>query len=800
MSTGIPFGHYTLIRRIARGGMAEVFLAVQKGPEGFERPVAVKRILPHLADVGQFRDMFMEEARLAAQLSHPNIAHIYDFGCYRGNYYIAMEFIDGIDLSVILTDGERRPLPLEHAARIIAEVCAALHHAHNLRGPDGTQLGIVHRDISPQNVMVSFDGSVKVLDFGIAKAAHHIERTQPGVVRGKFSYMSPEQVVGRKLDGRADLFCVGIVLYELCTCGPLFPRTDAVSAMRRIRGAQIPQARRCGSDLPPGLSQVLARSLARRPEDRYPDAAEMQLDLEHFLHSQGLFSNSVLLGRYMIEHYRAARQDLAKKGEALHAADMAQTPMVEIRGDAGNLRSGELSVGGKGTPRVVLMGSGGPAALLAEENLAAHDAGPAVADHGSGRPGQLRTEAVGPEAGGPEMQAGTIETEEATQPAVLALSGLPPPAWHARESRLSSPGPSDAVRPGAMDPGRNRHTASPPEPATIEIDATNEADLVLASTVLAPETLDAPMTRPPVARPPMALAPALAPTARERRGRWRVWVIVVGVGLAMAGATLGYLGSGTPRVEFREAPSGSGIEEDAVVWPAPDAARAAEHAGGELSAEPLGEDPTVEEAGALLVVSEPPGASIMVDGQAIPGETPMTQPLPPGSHHVTVALAGHEPQTQEVVVQAGRVAQLSLQLVPSADRPVRPSIRVETPALHEGGADPSDRPSPPTREQENPAVSRRPPRPATGSRPVASSETPAPPAPVPPPPGTISVITLPWTQVFLDEKLLGITPLARLPLPAGRHILRFKNPEGIDKKIAVLVKSGEVTKLRLDLR
>ena len=241
MSSGIPFGNYLLQRRIARGGMAEVFLAVQQGPEGFQRKVAVKRILPHLADIPQFQEMFLDEARLAAQLSHPNIAHIYEFGSFRENFYIAMEYIDGVDLGSVILQGLSSPLPLEHTARIVAEVCAALNYAHQLvDSDDGTPLGIVHRDISPQNIMVSFDGAVKVLDFGIAKAARHVERTQPGVVRGKFSYMSPEQVVGEQLDGRSDLFCAGIVLHELCAAAPLFPRTDAVAAMQKIRQEKIP--------------------------------------------------------------------------------------------------------------------------------------------------------------------------------------------------------------------------------------------------------------------------------------------------------------------------------------------------------------------------------------------------------------------------------------------------------------------------------------------------------------------------------------------------------------------------------
>jgi len=315
MSIGIPFGKYQLTRRLARGGMAEVFLASQRGPGDFERTVAVKRILPHLADIPQFLAMFMDEAQLAAQLSHPNIAHIYEFGQVDDSFFIAMEYIDGVDMSVVVLDGLRRPLPLEHAARIIADVCAALHHAHHLKGRNGKPLGIVHRDISPQNILVSFDGAVKMVDFGIAKAASQIERTRPGVVRGKFTYMSPEQVMGKTLDGRSDLFSAGIVLYELCTCRALFPRTDAVQAMQLIRKAEIPPPARDGTPLPAGLTRIIHRALSRDRDERYQTAAQMQMDLEEFLRSAGI-SNSILLGEYFSQHYRQPRPEPVAKGTA----------------------------------------------------------------------------------------------------------------------------------------------------------------------------------------------------------------------------------------------------------------------------------------------------------------------------------------------------------------------------------------------------------------------------------------------------------------------------------------------------
>ena len=209
---GIKFGHFTLGKRLARGGMAEVFLARQRGPEGFDRKVAVKRILPHLAETADFVRMFLSEARLAARLSHPNIVHIYELGQVGGDYFIAMEYVDGVHAGQLIEHARTEPIWPELIARIGADAAGALAYAHRLTDADGRPLQLVHRDVSPQNIMVSSDGIVKLVDFGIAKAASKAEETRPGVVKGKYAYMSPEQTVGRALDGRSDVFSLGVVL------------------------------------------------------------------------------------------------------------------------------------------------------------------------------------------------------------------------------------------------------------------------------------------------------------------------------------------------------------------------------------------------------------------------------------------------------------------------------------------------------------------------------------------------------------------------------------------------------------
>ncbi len=280
---GIRFGNYVLLRRIARGGMAEVFLAQQRGLEGFDRRVAVKRILPHLADSPDFVKMFLGEAKLAAQLTHPNIVHIYDFGKVDHDYFIAMEYVEGVHAGELFKQRERERISPALIARIGADAAAALHYAHELRGPNGKPLGLVHRDVSPANLMISYDGVVKLCDFGIAKAAALTDqRTNPGQVKGKYAYMSPEQTVATALDGRSDVFSLAIVLWELLAGKTIVPRGDAIAAMRMIRDGKLQPIAQAAPGTPPQLADAIAWGLATRRENR-ATAAELATALEGFL-------------------------------------------------------------------------------------------------------------------------------------------------------------------------------------------------------------------------------------------------------------------------------------------------------------------------------------------------------------------------------------------------------------------------------------------------------------------------------------------------------------------------------------
>ncbi|MEZ4270530.1 MAG: serine/threonine-protein kinase, partial [Myxococcota bacterium] len=216
MSYPIAFGKYLLLDRVNIGGMAEVYKAKAFGVEGFERILAIKRILPNMADDSEFINMFVDEARIAVQLSHANIVQIFELGKFENQYYIAMEYVSGKDLRQILDDYRKRKefIPLSAAAYLASKVCEGLDYAHRKTDPSGRPMNVIHRDVSPQNILVSYEGAIKLVDFGIAKAEDRASKTQAGVLKGKFGYMSPEQVRGMEIDHRSDIFAVGILLYE----------------------------------------------------------------------------------------------------------------------------------------------------------------------------------------------------------------------------------------------------------------------------------------------------------------------------------------------------------------------------------------------------------------------------------------------------------------------------------------------------------------------------------------------------------------------------------------------------------
>ena len=299
------FGKYLLLSRIAQGGMAELYQAKLVGDEGFEKLIAIKKILPHLAEETNLVKSFIDEAKLAAFLQHPNIVQIYDFGSVNSTYYIAMEYLYGKDLKLITNRYKEMGLPIsiENALYIATQVCAGLDYAHRLKDFQGNPLNIIHRDIGPHNIFITYDGQVKIIDFGIAKAAIQNTKTQDGSLKGKMAYMSPEQALGEHIDYRSDIFAMGILLYEMVTHKRMF-EGDAFSIFAKVREADYIPAGTVNKALPRELCGIIDKALAKDREQRYQSAEEMLADLEKYIHGLSISPSYRNLSKYMKELYR----------------------------------------------------------------------------------------------------------------------------------------------------------------------------------------------------------------------------------------------------------------------------------------------------------------------------------------------------------------------------------------------------------------------------------------------------------------------------------------------------------------
>ena len=300
---GLPerLGKYEILRHVATGGMAEIHLARVAGLEGFERLVVIKRILPQIASNADFVKMFRNEARLASTLRHANIVRVYDIGQANGRYFFAMEFLHGRDLRQVVkaAHAAAQPLPLDHALHVIISVCAGLHYAHEKLDFEGRPLNIVHRDVSPQNVLVTFDGNVKLVDFGIAETSHRASAACWGTLKGKVRYMSPEQCSGEPLDRRSDVFAVAVMLWELTTGRRLRCRGHHLQVMKEIVTRDAPAPRTVRPGYPAELESIVMKGLSRDRAARYQTAAALGRDLEVFAEECGLVLSATGLADYM---------------------------------------------------------------------------------------------------------------------------------------------------------------------------------------------------------------------------------------------------------------------------------------------------------------------------------------------------------------------------------------------------------------------------------------------------------------------------------------------------------------------
>lgn len=431
---GATLGRYTLLVRLATGGMAELWLARMGGAQGFEKIVVIKRVIEGPNDEEDPRRMFLDEARIASELSHANLVQVFDFGEHDGSYFMAMEYLAGENLSAILKRAAQlsRPMPVDLAVRIASAAAEGLWHAHSRLGPDRAPLNIVHRDVSPQNIVVTYDGMVKVVDFGIATATNRLAQTGLNVLKGKLRYMSPEQARGERVDPRADQFSLAAVLFELVTRTKLYAQdeTSAAVVAAGSREALSPVAERSPL-MPADLGLVLDRALARSPGERFPSMRAFQVALDDWLHRQPQVPGSAELAAYMSLLFegriaeRAQLLDAARLGELTPSAarkklrsetDESASPLSEDK-DVSSSRRGAKSVM-VGVVLALLLAVG--AALFWSFRTVENGSEVAEAVEGTGAQGEApRTEA------GAVPDAATLVLSLETEPpgAAMAIDG-----------------------------------------------------------------------------------------------------------------------------------------------------------------------------------------------------------------------------------------------------------------------------------------------------------------------------------------------------------------------------------------
>jgi serine/threonine protein kinase len=491
---GQRLGKYQLIRRLAVGGMAEIYLAQASGLEGFEKLVVLKRILPQHALDPLLRRMFLDEARLMATLTHPHITQVYDVGNDGDAPFFAMEYVHGANLRELMTAAARasgqehaaRELPLRHAIAILSAAAAGLHFAHEQTGPKGEPLHIVHRDVSPSNVLVTYGGSVKVSDFGIAKWSSQRTQTQEGTLKGKFAYMSPEQCRGVALDRRSDVFALGTLLYELTTGSPPFRAASDYEILNRIVNGELPPPSMSDGGLYPAeLERIVRRALALAPDDRYPTAQALQLDLEAFARAEGLVLSTVAVGEYMhtlFAHRIAEWQRAQQSGKSLkqHLAEVeAASARLEASSDPTATDLNALVAARRPPPRrapalaaavLVLALAGGVTAALQVQVFGPRSASEARARRLTTTSGVTPKAVVAPTPAatnaGPQTPTAIADGKASTAPRAgnTVESHLEP------SSTPTLPKPKRAQRPRAAEPDvetpEPEPTTAPPAPAS----------------------------------------------------------------------------------------------------------------------------------------------------------------------------------------------------------------------------------------------------------------------------------------------------------------------------------------------
>ena len=627
------FGRYILLERIAIGGMAEIFKAKAPGLGGFEKILAIKRLHPRYSQDADFIEMLIDEARITVELSHSNIGQIFDLGKVEDHYFIAMEFIDGRDLYRVMKRLKDRNLafPMDAAAYVAAEACAGLDYAHRKKDSRGRPLHIVHRDVSPQNVLLSYEGDAKLVDFGIAKAALRAYETESGIIKGKFYYMSPEQARGETLDHRTDIFSLGIVLYEALTGDLLYKDDDEITLLSRVRRAEIEPPSRLRPEIPRQLEAIVMKALARDREERYPSAQHMQRDLARFLRDSDVVNSKSRVAAFMRELFleESPVQEFESESLIQDRVDFVQDRQsvisiasfeeeeetsVEPKFDSSERSKFESDLLELGTGDIELVDANSetwvPSKLepLPEQydSIIEHPASdPFEAEETRAFEGRRAAPVAEPRRG------------PAKRPEPLTFNSMPTPV------------PGRRPAPAAAEP---RVAAIP------ALEPTGDGFNQQPTVIVPPETGKEPMASPRRGVVNRAETPLATPVSGERirwpfsREHTQMGAVMLGV-LLLTLALTSLLIDGEPGPPSSPA-AGTGPPAKVTI--------------------PTGGAASTGATATLKVASEPNGAKAQIDGVWCHESTPTTQQVPAGRQVVVkVALENYQPWTKSLVLKPG---------------------------------------------------------------------------------------------------------------------------------------------------
>ena len=702
--------------------MAEVFQAKTYGVEGFERFVAVKRILPSIAEDEEFISMFIDEAKIAVQLNHANVAQIFDLGKVEDSYFIALEYVHGKDLRAIFdrcgSEGEIMPLP--QACFIIMKICEGLDYAHNKRDSSGQEMGLVHRDVSPQNILISYDGEVKLVDFGIAKAVGKASKTQAGILKGKFGYMSPEQVRGLTLDRRSDIFSMGIVLYELITGERLFHGESDFSTLEKVRNVEILPPSTYNRKIPEELEQIVLKTLSREVDDRYEYAIDLHDDLQAFMYSSGAFYSRKDLAGWMKQTFT---KEISREDEKLDAFRQMPPPDEEaepLQALAGRQMPPPIpgANGGNGHPALAAPVQPPPMPLSAGPARGPlPPAPPPLSDVMNDLSDISGLEPISQDQG-PALtwDDDEVETQIYDKPSPSDF-GFGPPTSQASQDLIAGlppDSPAEVIAPASptLEDQTPEPEELPPPPAGMPLpgDLPPLAD-VRDLSPLSPDLSKRPMPHPTLQVQPM---PAMLPSSARRvqpKNRLALWLSLALITVVLCTAALFYflvLGKRPGNITVAAIPSDVTVSLDGKEQPSSGTPLTIRNLGPGyyiISAHKPGYERWTEtvkvEPGettslnprleplataAINLRSNIKGGSAYLDGRKLGGKTPMRiSRVTPGRHRIEVRMPPWTPWVHEFEIRTGQTVDLHAKLqkaeAPPAVLPVKVKLTSDPRAM-----------------------------------------------------------------------------------------------------------------------